>query len=226
MWAEFAHTRDPDIRNRLVLHYQFLVDRIARKQATRLPVPVEDLMSDGMLGLLDAVDKFDPSRGVQFEAYASTRIRGAIIDGLRSMDWVPRSVRSMSQQITQAAEMLTRSLNRQPTVVEIAGFLGCSVQDVSKNWSEGQIGFMLPQSDYVPDLQGSVEYSKEIDLLREVIASRLAEFDEREHWLFMLYYYEGLTLAEIGVVLGVTEARVCQIQTKAMDELCVGVMPR
>lgn len=198
-----------------------------------MPVPVEDLISDGLFGLIDAVDKYDPSRGVQFEAYAVNRIRGAIIDGVRAMDWVPRSVRSKGQRITAATETLAHTLHRQPSDEEVAAYTGMSERDVVLNFNERYVRTFDKQDQYGGviddqrhDLSQSTEQTTELDALRTTIATQLEQFTEREQWLFALYYFEGLTLAEIGVVLGVTEARVCQIHTKAMEDLCAGVTPR
>lgn len=232
LWAEWEKTRDRAARDALILEYKSLVDRVARKIASTMPLTVEELAADGVFGLIDAIDKFDSTRNVRFEAYAALRIRGAIIDGVRNRDWVPRSVRARSNRIAGASE-LTGSLKRQPTTEEVAAYAGITAAEVSQAWNESRIVAVIDETDpsgrFSPDLIPGVEdpdQFSEMNDLRRLLAARVNGFQSRERLLFALYYHEGLTLAQIGVVLGVTEARVCQIHTRAVRELSERVAAR
>src|SRR5205823_2314765 len=158
LWSDYKRTGARDARDRLIVHYSPLVKYVAGRVSAGLPQNIEqaDLVSYGIFGLIDAIDKFDTARGIKFETYAIARIKGSIIDELRSIDWVPRSVRAKARSVEKAYAKLENELHRMP---------------------------------------------------------------EREKIVLTLYYYEGLTLGEIGEVLGVTESRVCQIHTKAVLQL-------
>lgn len=225
MWEEYqSGKRD---RNDLVMHYYPLVERVAKKLSSNMPVPFEDLQSEGTFGLIDAIEKYDPAHGVRFEAYAVTRIRGAMIDGVRSMDWIPRSVRTRTTQIGNAVEAITHKTGRTPTDDELSEYTGLSQREIGLalqssaqttqfDWySEGQ------ETDLITS-DGPGE-SYDIDHLRKLVADLFETFGEREKTLFALYYNEGLTLSDIGTILGVTEARACQIHTKAIRDLYKGM---
>ena len=238
LWAQFRATGDRAIRDRLILTYAPLVKYVAGRLGSGLPAHVDDgdLVSYGLLGLISAIERYDPQRDVKFETYAIARIRGAIIDELRAMDWVPRSVRSRARQIERTIAELEGKLARAPTDEEIAQKLGLTEEELEESLSEiarssiaaldelwtvsGSGGEQVALIDTIedteaPDPQGSLSQTE----LREAIADSISRLPEREKLVVTLYYYEELTLREIGEVLGVTESRVSQLHTKAILRL-------
>jgi RNA polymerase sigma factor for flagellar operon FliA len=237
IWHAFKAEADPDARERLILHYAPLVKYVASRVATGLPSSVEqgDLVSYGMFGLIDALEKFEPGRGNKFETYAIPRIKGAIIDELRAMDWVPRSVRFKQREIEKALADLEAIHKRQPTEEELAERLGMSVQELHDVITQISFVSVLALDETVSVGQDRGERVALIDTLadrgldpthgvesqetRGLLAAAINALSEREKIVVTLYYFEGLTLAEIGAILGVTESRVCQIHTKAVGLL-------
>ena len=238
LWRRYKQAPDQGIRDRLILTYAPLVKYVAGRLGSGLPSHVDesDLVSYGLLGLIDAIARYDPNRDVKFETYAIQRIRGAIIDELRSMDWVPRSVRSRARDIEKAIAQLEAQLLRAPTDEEIAKKLGVSEEElddalleISRSsiaaldelWSSPTgSGDAVALVDTIEDPH-SVEPGGEIEKteLKELIGESIASLPEREKLVITLYYYEELTLREIGEVLGVTESRVSQLHTKAILRL-------
>ncbi|HZU78765.1 MAG TPA: RNA polymerase sigma factor WhiG [Acidimicrobiales bacterium] len=237
LWAEYKKSGDRQIRDQLIVLYSPLVKYVAARVAVGLPQHVDgsDLVSYGVIGLIDAIDRYDPVRKVKFETYAIPRIKGAIIDELRAIDWVPRSVRSKARAVEQAYAALEASLLRTPTDAEVATELGISekeLQDILRQISfvgvaaldevfsvGGERGDRATLGDTIPDAgegPGAIFEDKEA---KEILAQAIRQLAERERTVLSLYYYEGLTLAEIGDILGVTESRVCQIHTKAVLQL-------
>ncbi|HXF71487.1 MAG TPA: RNA polymerase sigma factor WhiG [Actinomycetota bacterium] len=237
LWEEFKASGSPEARERLILHYAPLVKYVASRVATGLPSSVEqgDLVSYGMFGLIDALDKFEPGRGNKFETYAIPRIKGAIIDELRAMDWVPRSVRFKAREIEKAYADLEAMLKRSPTEAELAARLGMSpseLHDVVTQISFVSVlaldevlsvgsdrGDQVSLLDTLPDRGHDPTAGVESQETRGMLAAAINSLSEREKIVVTLYYFEGLTLAEIGEILGVTESRVCQIHTKAVNVL-------
>ncbi len=237
LWDEFKATGSPRARERLILHYAPLVKYVASRVATGLPASVEqaDLVSYGMFGLIDALEKFEPARGNKFETYAIPRIKGAIIDELRAMDWVPRSVRFKAREIEKAYQDLETMLKRTPTEREIADRLGVSVAELHD--IVNQVSFVsvlaldellavgndrgerVSLLDTLADRTGDPTLGLEGQETRGLLAAAINSLSEREKIVVTLYYFEGLTLAEIGEILGVTESRVFQIHTKAVGQL-------
>jgi RNA polymerase sigma factor for flagellar operon FliA len=227
LWAAYKASAGRDTRDRLILHYSPLVKYVAGRVAVGLPQNVEqaDLVSYGIFGLIDAIDKFDPSRGFKFETYAIARIKGAILDELRSIDWVPRSVRAKSRAIEKAYAKLEGELHRTPSDAELATELTMSEDQLQSTLN--QISFIglvaldesMTLGDTVADSGESPSAAYEVEEMRHILADAINRMPEREKIVLTLYYYEGLTLAEIGQVLGVTESRVCQIHTKAVLQL-------
>lgn len=238
LWNEYKEAGTRDIRDRLILHYAPLVKFVAGRVAVGLPQNVEqaDLASYGIFGLIDAIDKFDPSRGFKFETYAIARIKGAIIDELRSVDWVPRSVRSKARSIEQAYSKLENELHRTPDEVEVAKELGMTHAEFTQTLSQiSLVGVVALDEilvgtgersegsstlgDTITDRTDDPVLAYEIEEMKHLLAGAINKMPERERLVLTLYYYEGLTLSEIGEVLGVTESRVCQIHTKAILQL-------
>jgi RNA polymerase sigma factor for flagellar operon FliA len=236
VWRRFKEERDDKARQGLILHYSPLVKFVAGRVGVGLPRSVEqaDLIQYGMFGLIDAIDKFEPARGIKFETYAVTRIKGAILDELRALDWVPRSVRARAREIQRSMGELEAALHRTATDEELAEHMGLPVSTLQEQLGEiAGLGFVALDElvdpserssaaigDLVADPRavdpgGSFEQQESRLMLVDAV-NRLAE---RERLVITLYYYEGLTLAEIGAVLGVTESRVCQIHTKAVLSL-------
>ena len=237
IWHAFKSSGDVDARERLILQYAPLVKYVASRVATGLPASVDqaDLVSYGMFGLIDALQKFEPVRGNKFETYAIPRIRGAIIDELRAMDWVPRSVRFKQREIEKALADLESMLKRQPTEKELAERLGMSMHELHEVITQISFVSVLALDETVSVGADRGEKVSLVDTLadkgfdpstgvesqetRGLLAAAINELSEREKIVVTLYYFEGLTLAEIGDILGVTESRVCQIHTKAVGVL-------
>jgi RNA polymerase sigma factor for flagellar operon FliA len=240
LWRQYkAKPGEKALRDRLILTYAPLVKYVAGRLGSGLPAHVDDddLISYGLLGLIGAIERYDPDRDVKFETYAIARIKGSIIDELRAMDWVPRSVRARARDIERAIADLERKLHRAPTDEEISEKLGIttdelddSLTDISRSsigaldelWTvnTGGGGDQIALIDTIedtdaPDPQGSLSETE----MKEAIGEAIARLPEREKLVVTLYYYEELTLREIGEVLGVTESRVSQLHTKAVLRL-------
>ena len=238
LWAEYKQSHSAEAREKVILHYAPLVKYVAGRVSTGLPPSVEfgDMVSYGVFGLLDAIEKYDPDRGIKFETYAIARIKGAIIDELRADDWVPRSVRFKAREIERAYVALESELRRIPTDDEVAEKLGISVPEylnllskmslislvaLDELWTvSGDKPDKISLADIVEDVKVK-DPSKtfEIEEMKDIIADSINHLPERERIVVTLYYFEGLTMREIGEVLSVTESRVCQMHTKAILRL-------
>ena len=237
VWLEYRRTKDLALRDRLILTYAPLVKYVAGRLGSGLPAHVDegDLVSYGLLGLIEAIKRYDPDRDVKFETYAIARIRGSILDELRALDWVPRSVRSRAREIERAIAELEARLGRAPTDDEIAAKIGVtpeeldeSLTDISRSsiaaldelWSVSDAGDQVSLIDTIED-QGGARPAEALDETetKELLADAISRLPEREKLVITLYYYEELTLREIGEVLGVTESRVSQLHTKAVLRL-------
>ncbi len=243
LWTDYKKSGGQAARDQLILHYSPLVKFVASRVAVGLPQNVEqsDLVSYGIFGLIDAIDKFDLERGYKFETYAIARIKGAILDELRSIDWVPRSVRAKARQVEKAYAKLEARHKRTPTDEEVAEELGLTEGQFADLL--GKISFVgLVALDEVLSIGGSDRGESmtlgdtlaepgegpvgqyEVEEMRQLLAEAINRMPDREKMVLTLYYYEGLTLAEIGSVLGVTESRVCQIHTKSVLQLRSRIM--
>jgi RNA polymerase sigma factor for flagellar operon FliA len=237
LWVEYRKHRDPQIREEFIKQYAPLVKYVAGKVAVGLPHNVEfdDLVGYGVFGLLDAIDKFDPGKNVKFKTYAVTRIRGAIFDELRSIDWVPRSVRQKTREVEDAIGSLEAQLGRTATDQEIAKSLNMNEDEFLKTMmkisgtsilSLNDVWFSSDENDKV-SIGDSIESPSSLnpdvivekDEIRRVIVDSISELPDKEKKILVLYYYEDLTLKEIGKVLQVTESRVSQLHTKAILRL-------
>ena len=238
LWREFKRTEDPvrvkALRDRLILTYAPLVKYVAGRLGSGLPAHVEegDLVSYGLLGLIGAIERFDINRDIKFETYAIARIKGSIIDELRSMDWVPRSVRARAREIERTIAQLESKLTRAPTDEEIAARLGVtedefqdSLMEISRTsiaaldelWTSSSTGDPVAVIDTIADPDAAEPQSAMAHTeLREALGEAISRLPEREKLVVTLYYYEELTLREIGEVLSVTESRVSQLHTKAI----------
>lgn len=230
-WQNWFDSRDPVARERLIVHYSPLVKFVAGRVGAGLPNSVDpgDLVSAGVFGLIDAVERFDPERGVKFETFAVPRIRGAVFDGLRSLDWVPRSVRSRAREVESAFQELEGRHGRAPTDEELAAHLKLSQADFQKwlaaiaSTTVGPLDRALVAGAEPRALTGDVPDSPAMQVedgeVRRLVKGEVRRLPDREKLVLSLYYDESLTLAEIGQVLGVTESRVSQIHTKAVLHL-------
>jgi len=223
------------LRDRLMLHYAPLVKYVAGRLGTGLPahVDVADLVQSGIFGLVDAIEKFEPARGLKFETYAMQRIRGAILDDLRSQDWVPRSVRGRARDVKRAFERLGSQLQRTPDDNELAAELRIGIGELHELYAQFRLTSLVALdellvpgrpsgslADTLPDEEADDPIAHLVDQdNRRQLAEAIAQLDERDRVVVTLYYFENLTLAEIGKVLKVTESRVCQLHTRAVLRL-------
>jgi RNA polymerase sigma factor for flagellar operon FliA len=238
LWHQFKESGDPAIRERLILHYSPLVKYVAGRVGVGLPPNIEqaDLVSYGIFGLIDAIEKFDLSRAIKFETYAISRIKGAIIDELRAIDWIPRSVRSKAREVEKAYAALEAKYHRSPSEREVAAELGIGLDELHAVFSQvsfvnvvaldellnvnGERGDKVSLVDTLEDTKAEDPVAAfESEETKFLLARAINALPEREKIVVTLYYYEGLTLAEIGQVLGVTESRICQMHTKAVLQL-------
>ncbi len=237
LWKKYKKTKDPKIRDKFVKQYAPLVKYVAGKVAIGMPHNVEfdDLVGFGVFGLFDAIEKFDPDKHVKFKTYAVTRIRGAIFDELRSIDWVPRSVRQKSREIEDTIHRLEASLGRSVSDEEIANELNLTMEEFQKTMMKVSGTSILSLNDvwYNDDENDKVTIVDSIESpnslnpdtivekeeIKRVIVEAINELPEKEKKVLVLYYYEDLTLKEIGQVLEVTESRISQLHTKAIMRL-------
>jgi RNA polymerase sigma factor for flagellar operon FliA len=238
LWRRYKATADDKARERLVVAYSPLVKYVAGRMASGLPAHVEeaDLISYGLVGLISAIQRFEPERDIKFETYAITRIKGAIIDELRSLDWVPRSVRAKARDIERANSKLEHKLQRAPSDEEMATALEVTVQEFQEsllqisNSTVAALDELWTVSDASGDQVSLLDTLQDPDALdpaqvmdatdmKDRVADAISRLPEREKLVVALYYYENLTLREIGEVLGVTESRISQLHTKAVLRL-------
>jgi RNA polymerase sigma factor for flagellar operon FliA len=237
LWSMYRNDKDPAIRDAFIRQYAPLVKYVAGKVAASMPntVEFEDLVGFGVFGLLDAIEKFDPEKNVKFKTYAVTRIRGAIFDELRSIDWVPRSVRQKTKEIEDAVVNLEAKLGRPASDQEIASSMGVSEDEFLRTMLKISSTSVLSLNDvwYSGDETDKISIGESIESpssmnpdstvereeIKRVIVQAINELPEKEKKVLVLYYYEDLTLKEIGQVLDVTESRVSQLHTKAILRL-------
>jgi RNA polymerase sigma factor for flagellar operon FliA len=234
IWEQFHKTRDDHFRNLLMEHYRYLVRYSAERLHSKLPgkIELDDLMSAGIFGLMDAIDAFDPGRNVKFETYCSPRIRGSILDELRSMDWVPRLVRARAQQLARATQSLQTHLGRHPTEKEIAQTLDMNMEEFNKLQREANAVSQVSLDTQYGDSDGEKNI-REIDVIRDKkIKDPMLEAQKRdlknlitrgltraERLIVVLYYYEEMTMKEIGATLDLSESRVSQMHSSIVARL-------
>jgi RNA polymerase sigma factor for flagellar operon FliA len=238
LWRRYKSSSDDRARERLVVAYSPLVKYVAGRMGSGLPAHVDeaDLISYGLGGLISAIERFDPDRDTRFETYAIARIRGAIIDELRTLDWVPRSVRARAREFERVNTKLEARLHRAPTDDEMASELEITVNELQQTllqisnstivaldelWTASDSsGDQVSLLDTLPDRAAAdPEAAVERSGFRDRVADAIVALPEREKMVIALYYYENLTLREIGEILGVTESRVSQLHTKAVLRL-------
>ncbi len=234
LWDDYTKLKTAELREKLILEYSPLVKVVAGRLSMYLGynVEYEDLVSYGIFGLIDAIDKFDMSKEVKFETYASLRIRGAILDQVRKMDWIPRTVRQRQRQIDTALKELELRNGKAPTDAELAEYMGITEDEFTDLQSQAKADSIISLNDYMEqgnDVSserglggaGFVAPDREVERqeLRQKLDQALEILTEREKKVILLYYYEEMTLKEISKVLEVTESRVSQLHTKALQKM-------
>ena len=234
VWEEFHKTHSEDSRNLLMEHYTYLVKYSAERLYSKLPdkIELDDLISAGIFGLMDAIDAFDPERGVKFETYCSPRIRGSILDELRSMDWVPRLVRARAHQLTKATQALEAHLGRLPTEKETANELSLNKAEFERLRRDANAVTQVSLNTKYSDGDGEKDI-REIDIIKDQRSENpLIEAQKRdlkslltkgltraERLIIVLYYYEEMTMKEIGATLDLSESRVSQMHSSIVARL-------
>lgn len=233
LWADYARLRTADLREKLILEYAPLVKVVAGRLSMYLGynVEYEDLVSYGVFGLIDAIDKFDTGKEVKFETYASLRIRGAILDQIRKMDWIPRTIRQRQKQIDTAMKELEQKNGKPATEAELAAYIGIS-EDEFLDWqNQVKADNIISLNEYLEqgnDISSDKGMSSGFDTpegvierseLKDMLEQALELLTEKEKRVILLYYYEELTLKEISRVLEVSESRVSQLHTKALQKM-------
>jgi RNA polymerase sigma factor for flagellar operon FliA len=235
-WKEYKVTGDAKIREKLLVRYLPLVKQIAGRMLISLPksVMLDELVSSGIMGLISAVDNYDPNMGFKFETYAASRVKGAIYDGLRELDWVPRSVRQKARRLERAMETLYKELGRAPEDEEMADKMGMAIDEYHGMLDDVSVTSLLSLdeafvnskgdtaslSDFLEDREcRDIQDMIELKELKSVTVQALKDLPEQEKLVMALYYYEEMTLKEIGMVMDISESRVSQIHTKAIMHL-------
>ena len=233
LWSDYAKSHSPEIREKLILEYAPLVKLVAGRLSMYLGYNVEydDLVSYGIFGLIDAIDKFDSMKAVKFETYASLRIRGAILDQIRKMDWIPRTIRQKQKKIDAAMKEIESATGRAATDEEIAASLGITEEDYIDWQSQMKITgvvslneFMESGSEVPADQSNQHRFESPEEVvekaeLKETLEKALELLTEKEKKVILLYYYEDLTLKEISNVLEVSESRISQLHTRALQKM-------
>lgn len=234
LWRSYAKVRNPEIRNELMEMYLPVVQFIAERLLLTLPrsIEVDDLKSAGVFGLMDAIDGFDIERGIKFKTYCSTRVRGAILDELRSQDWVPRLVRLRAHQLTRTQAALEARHGRLPTDAEMADEMQVSVHEyialteearahtvrsLSESWDDGSGDQPVEKIDFLKD--PSSPDPADVLNQEDVMVAIIRSLNRREKEIILMYYRDGLTMKQIGSLMGLTESRVCQIHSNVMRKL-------
>ena len=234
IWKTFKRTRDENLRNTLIEYHMPLVRTIAERVLQTLPksIDVDDLSSAGTFGLMDAIYGFDLSRGIKFKTYCTTRIRGSILDELRSQDWVPRLVRLKAHRLERAVRQLEGELGRLPNQAEVAECLGISLEELQAHEAEANAKTIFSLSEKWDDGDDDKEMEK-VEILadrksvdpvdtiqqRDALDMITNSLTKKERLIILMYYYEGLTMREIGEIMELTESRVCQIHSNVMARL-------
>lgn len=244
LWKKYKAAKSRSLREEIVKRYLYLVKYVAGRVAIGLPPNVEfnDLVSYGILGLFDAIDKYDVSQGNKFETYAVSRIRGSIMDELRKLDWAPRLLRKKAREIEKKSRELEEKLGHAPADEDLARALHISVEELNSVYSELNSTTFLSLDEVWQNDDGNKPISRlqtiEDSILtnqfsyvhqnevKELLASSIDELPEKEKLVVVLYYYENLTLREIGEILNVSESRVCQIHTKVVLRLRAHLMKK
>lgn len=233
LWRQYAHLKDPGIRERLILEYAHLIKFVAGRLSIYFGSNVEydDMVSYGVFGLIDAIDKFDINKGVKFETYALLRIRGSIIDNIRNMDWIPRSLRQKNKVLEKVYAELETELGHAASDKEIADKMGITMDEFYKYLNEVNFSSMISLEDFLEqnyeigaEMSNSSNDDKpetqaELNDLKSILGDAVEKLPEKEKNVISMYYFEELTLKEISAIMKVTESRISQLHTKAILRL-------
>ncbi|MCL2059564.1 MAG: FliA/WhiG family RNA polymerase sigma factor [Oscillospiraceae bacterium] len=233
LWKQYTLTKDPAIREVLIVENAYLIKYVAGRLNIYFGANLEydDLVSFGVFGLIDAIDKFDPNKGVKFETYASLRIRGAIIDNIRELDWVPRSLRQKGKDLEKAYSELEFEYGRPPTDEETADKLGLNMKEFAKFVSDASVSTLVSleeaveqNNDYIDDpgfedISENPAKQAEYSELKDLLAGEIDQLSEKEKTVISFYYFNELTLKEISEIMKVSESRISQLHTKAIAKL-------
>lgn len=234
LWKQYSGFRDPAIREKIIIEYSPLVKYVAGRLSIYFGTNVEydDMVGYGVFGLIDAIDKFDYTKGIKFETYASLRVRGAIIDSIRELDWVPRSLRQKNKELEKAYTEIENELKRSASDQEVADKLRINVDEFHKLINDVSVSSMVSLEDYLEQnyeigiepgsdarSEDKPELYVEINETRDILADSINKLPEKEKTVITLYYYEELTLKEISAIMGVSESRISQLHTKAILRL-------
>ncbi|MDQ2085867.1 FliA/WhiG family RNA polymerase sigma factor [Herbivorax sp. ANBcel31] len=233
LWIKYNETNDPAIKDKLILEYAHIVKYVAGRLSIYFGSNVEydDLIGYGVFGLIDAIDKFDLNKGVKFETYASLRIRGSIIDSIRELDWVPRSLRQKSKELERVYMELENMLGRSATDEEVARKLGIGIKDLNKLLNEVNLSSMISLEEFLEqnyevgatnntiNKEERPEGYIEITEVKKILVEAIEKLPEKEKTVVSLYYFNDLTLKEISAIMKVSESRISQLHTKAILRL-------
>jgi len=232
MWMEYSKLKTPELREKLIIEYSQLVKIVAGKLSMYLGYNVEydDLVGYGVFGLIDAIDKFDYGKGIKFETYASLRIKGEILDQIRRMDWIPRTVRQKQKQLDSAYKVIEERTGRLATDEELADELGISLDELCDMQNEAKVSNIISLDEYME--QGDIKVEPvetkdymqpdkvvEKEELKKMLMEVLETLTDKEKRVILLYYYEDMTLKEISSVMDVSESRVSQLHSKALVKM-------
>jgi len=233
LWKQYAETKNPAIREKLIIEYSHLIKFIAGRLNIYFGQNVEydDLVGFGVFGLIDAIDKFDINKGVKFETYASLRIRGAIIDSIREMDWVPRSLRQKNKELEKVYWELENQLGHAASDRDVAQKMGISLDELYKLLNNVNMTSMVSLEEFleqnyemgvdVPHANKDTSPDKQIEIneMKKILGDAIDKLPEKENKVISLYYFEELTLKEISAIMNVSESRISQLHTKAILRL-------
>ncbi|TYQ13186.1 UNVERIFIED_CONTAM: RNA polymerase sigma factor for flagellar operon FliA [Acetivibrio alkalicellulosi] len=233
LWKQYKETKEPELKDRLIVEYAHIVKYVAGRLSIYFGSNVEydDLIGYGVFGLIDAIDKFDLEKGVKFETYASLRIRGSIIDSIRELDWVPRSLRQKSKELERVYSELEHKFGRSATDLEVAKKLGIEVKDLNKLLNEVNLSSMVSLEEFLEqnyeigvsnNSSNQLERPEgyiEISEIKEILVDAIGKLPEKEKTVVSLYYFNDLTLKEISAIMKVSESRISQLHTKAILRL-------
>ena len=233
LWRQYSDTKNPAIREKLIVEYSNIVKYVAGRLSIYFGSNVEydDLIGYGVFGLIDAIEKFDLNKGVKFETYASLRIRGSIIDSIRELDWVPRSLRQRNKELERVYAELENKLGHSATDQEVADKLGIDVDELYKLLNEVNLSSMISLEEFLEqnyeigvntssiNREDKPESYIEITEMREILVDAISKLPEKEKTVVSLYYFEDLTLKEISAIMKVSESRISQLHTKAILRL-------
>jgi RNA polymerase sigma factor FliA len=236
LWSRFKEEDDQQAREQLILHHMRIVRYIAGRMAIHVPSSIEmhDLIGWGVMGLLDAVEKYDHQQEIKFTTYATIRVRGAVIDQIRSLDWAPRSLRTMARKVGQARDKLRQTQGVEPDAEAIAEELGTTPEHVDETMAQLQTAQILSLDNYLPSEEEGE--TRKVDVTsgntipgpmqaamtkerQQLVVQGILQLPDQQQKVLNLYYYEELTLKEIGLVLNVSESRICQVHSAAMKNL-------